>query len=243
MEAVGGGGVRESRRVELERSIATYIEDEMGVEPVAASQRARDILGEAASRFGSAVDLLTSWWWVRLLQGVLAVIVGVMFFARPAGAYEALVLTLGAWAIVDGTFMLVGALTQRSWQLAIGGIAGIIVGYLALTRPIGAAVVFFYFAAVWAMARGIGEIAFGANLRDETPGRGTVVVAGIVSLLFGIGMLLSPLVGILALAYVLGVYAFVWGVVMIALSIAVRSAREEIERRIHHFRGAQPMPA
>jgi uncharacterized membrane protein HdeD (DUF308 family) len=236
-------GIDESRRSELERSIAAYLHDEAGVESGDANRRAHDFLHEAAGRLGSGLELITRWWWVRLLQGVLALMVSVLFFTRPIQAFEALVLTLGAWAIIDGTFLLVGALTQRSWQLAVGGVAGIVLGYLVLSRPLGAAVAFFYLAAIWAMARGIGEIAFGASLHRKTHGRTALLAAGIISLLFGLALLLLPLVGVLALGYTLGVYAMVWGVCMIGVAIMMRSVGRDLRERVSYFGGPRPATA
>jgi uncharacterized membrane protein HdeD (DUF308 family) len=232
-------GIRESRRSELEHSIATYLHDG-GVETEDAQRRAHDLLHEADTRIGAGLELLNQWWWVRLLQGVLALLVAVLFFTRPAQAFEVLVLTLGAWAIVDGTFLLVASLTQRSWQLAVPGVAGIVIGYLVLTRPLGAAVAFFYLAAIWAMVRGIGEIAFGVSLHKKAHGRGTIIAVGVISLLFGLGLELLPAVGVLALGYVLGVYAMIWGVCMIGVAITVRSLRSDVKDRLTHFRGPYP---
>ena len=60
-------------------------------------------------------------------------------------------------------------------------------------------------------------------------------LTGVVSILFGAVLLWRPLAGALALIWTLGVYAIVFGVMMVALGIHVRG----VQRRLRRLRPLQ----
>ena len=78
-------------------------------------------------------------WWVPLLQGVAALIIGLLLFARPGATLVVLTMFLGAYWLVGGLFDIVGAVSRRDsdkhWALAlVSGILGVVVGFFLLGR-------------------------------------------------------------------------------------------------------------
>jgi uncharacterized membrane protein HdeD (DUF308 family) len=51
----------------------------------------------------------------------------------------------------------------------------------------------------------------------------------VVSIVFGVLMLLLPAAGVLALAWLIGVYALIFGLMRIALSVRLRGAHKKVE--------------
>lgn len=82
-------------------------------------------------------------WWVHLLLGVFSVGAGMIAALYPGVTIVALILLVGANALVTGAFDIVIALRVRKhikgeWMLVLNGIVSIAFGALVLLFPLGA---------------------------------------------------------------------------------------------------------
>jgi uncharacterized membrane protein HdeD (DUF308 family) len=167
-------------------------------------------------------------WWVPVLRGIAAIIFGTMAFVYPGLTVAVLVLLFGAWVLVDGIFRVVGAIGHRSsdpdwgWQLVIG-ILGIIIGFLTFRSPAITALALVIYIAAWALMIGVSEIVVAIKLRHEIKGEWFLILMGVVSILFAIMLLWNPLPGALALVWLIGSYAIVFGVLGIIFGFRLRS--------------------
>jgi uncharacterized membrane protein HdeD (DUF308 family) len=166
-------------------------------------------------------------WWVPVLRGVIAIIFGIIAFAYPGLTLAVLVILFGAWVLVDGIFRIIGAIGHRSdpdwgWQLVIG-ILGIIIGFLTFHAPAVTALALVIYIAAWALMIGVSEIVIAIKLHHEIKGEWFLILMGVVSILFAIMLLWNPLPGALALVWLIGSYAIVFGVLGIFFGIRLRS--------------------
>jgi uncharacterized membrane protein HdeD (DUF308 family) len=151
-----------------------------------------------------------------------------MAFVYPGLTVAVLVLLFGAWVLVDGIFRVVGAIGHRSsdpdwgWQLVIG-ILGIIIGFLTFRSPAITALALVIYIAAWALMIGVSEIVVAIKLRHEIKGEWFLILMGVVSILFAIMLLWNPLPGALALVWLIGSYAIVFGVLGIIFGFRLRS--------------------
>src|SRR5262245_3782465 len=72
------------------------------------------------SEFGFDTDVLARHWWAIALRGAAAIIFGILAFVMPGVTLAVLVLLFGAYALVDGIFNIVAALSGRSGQRSCG---------------------------------------------------------------------------------------------------------------------------
>jgi uncharacterized membrane protein HdeD (DUF308 family) len=70
---------------------------------------------------------------------------------------------------------------------------------------------------------GIFEIAAAVRLRRYIKGEWLLVLGGIASVVFGVLLAVSPLVGALVLAIWLGVYALIFGAMLVGLGLRLRT--------------------
>jgi uncharacterized membrane protein HdeD (DUF308 family) len=174
------------------------------------------------------LETLKRHWWVPVLRGVVAIIFGIMAFAYPGLTVAVLVLLFGAWVLVDGIFRIIGAIGHRSsdpdwgWQLVIG-ILGIIIGLLTFHAPAITALALVIYIAAWALMIGATEIVAAIKLRHEIKGEWFLILMGVVSIIFAIMLLWNPLPGALALVWLIGSYAIVFGVLGIIFGFRLRS--------------------
>lgn len=178
---------------------------------------------------GSLLASYTRNWWVFLIQGILAVLFGILTFVYPLSSLLTLVMLYGAFVLADGIFALWGAFSAKSWWLGLYGVLGILVGIYALAQPGAAALALLMFVAIVAIVRGVMEIVTAIQLRKEVQGEWALILAGVLSVLFGVLILARPGAGALSVAWIIGTYAVFLGILYIILSFRVRSANKVLE--------------
>jgi uncharacterized membrane protein HdeD (DUF308 family) len=173
------------------------------------------------------LHLLARYWWVLALRGVLAVLFGLFAFFIPGITLLSLVLLFGAYVLLDGIFDLVAATRSPShhWALVLEGIVGIIAGILTFLWPGITAMVLLYLIAFWAIFTGVLEIIAGIRLRQVLSDEIWLILMGVLSLLFGLFILIFPGAGALAVVYWIGAYALLFGIMLLALAFRLRSFR------------------
>ena len=180
---------------------------------------------------------ITHYWWMILLRGIFAILFGIAAFIWPGPTIEALVLLFGAYALLDGIFAVIVGIqqygeTQRWWAAVLEGIAGIVLGVLTLLWPGTTATVLLAFIAAWAIVTGVFEIAAAVWLRKVIEGEWTLILAGALSVLFGVLLLVQPTAGALAIIWLIGAYAIVFGVLVSILAFELRRLGHTIDRAV-----------
>jgi uncharacterized membrane protein HdeD (DUF308 family) len=174
--------------------------------------------------------ILARHWWTLALRGLLAILFGIMAFAWPGITLSVLVLLFGAYSLLDGLFAVGAALTAqreiKNWiSLLLAGIVGVGIGLITFFRPGLTTLALLWLIALWAILKGILEIGTAIQMRREITGEWLMILGGALSLLFGIWLIVSPEMGILAVVWLIGAYAFMFGVVMVVLALRLRSIR------------------
>jgi uncharacterized membrane protein HdeD (DUF308 family) len=174
------------------------------------------------------VETLKRHWWVPVIRGIAAVLFGIMAFVYPGLTVAVLVLLFGAWVLVDGVFRVIGAIGHRAYDKEWGfdliiGIMGIIIGFLTFHAPRITALALIIYIAAWALMIGATEIAVAIKLRREIKGEWFLILMGLLSIAFAVMLLWNPLPGALALVWLIGSYAVVFGILAVILGFRLRS--------------------
>ena len=172
-------------------------------------------------------------WWILALRGLVAILFGVMAFAWPRITLAILVLLFGAYALVDGVFAIVAAVSapkelRKWWMLLIEGLIGVGVGVVSFVWPGITALALLWLIAFWAVLTGILEIGTAIQLRKVIEGEWLMILSGILSILFGLLLVVMPGAGALAVIWIIGLYAVIFGVLLVALAFRMRSFRNTI---------------
>ncbi|NUS08648.1 MAG: HdeD family acid-resistance protein [Nonomuraea sp.] len=161
-----------------------------------------------------------------LVRGLAAVLFGVLALIWPGITLLVLVVFFGAYAIVSGVFELFAGFRHgaqsRAW-LIFSGIIGILAGIAAFVWPGITSLALLYLIAFWAIFAGVSEIVAGIGLRKTIDNEWMFIVGGILSVVFGILLLVWPGAGMLSLVWLIGVFAVLYGIAMIALSLRVKN--------------------
>jgi uncharacterized membrane protein HdeD (DUF308 family) len=167
-------------------------------------------------------------WPTLALRGLLAVAFGLCLLLWPAVSVAALVILFGVFALLDGGLALIAGLQTPArapgrWMLLLGGVLGLAVGCLSLGWPRLTALALLYLIAVRAMIIGLAEVLIAARLLRDLADAWLLALVGLLSIAFGTVLVLSPASGLLALVWVIGAYALVVGVALMATAALVRT--------------------
>jgi uncharacterized membrane protein HdeD (DUF308 family) len=172
------------------------------------------------------LDLLNMPWKMLLLRGAIGVLFGILAMVWPLETAIALALLWGIWAVVDGIGLGMAAFAGGSGgqkALAIGmAVLALIAGIFAIFHPGLTAAALTWVLGIWLIVRGLFEI-FGAFAPGLGSARWVLVLTAIIDLVLGVIFVSNPGKSAVGLAFLLGLIALVWGVVLVIGAFVVRS--------------------
>lgn len=169
-------------------------------------------------------------WWLVLIEGILLIIIGIMFFVSPYQTLVTAVWVLGLYWLIRGIIDLVSLIWDRSmwgWKI-FTGILGIIAGWILLQQPLAGSLVLSttlvfllgfigIFIGISSLIRGI-----------QGAGWGTLIL-GIIEIILGIILLVNAGGAAAWMPWVLGGLAILGGILTIIGAFNVRSAQHTID--------------
>jgi len=164
-------------------------------------------------------------WWLFLLQGIAAILMGVMLLAAPGQTLLALITFLGFYWLITGVLELVRMFVDRSvswiWSL-LTGLIGIAAGLLVLKHPLLAAVTV---PTVLVILLGVQGLVMGA-IQIVTAFKGGGIgsfLLGAINVALGLLLLSSPLAASLAVPFVFGVLLLIQGAALTIWAFRLRA--------------------
>ncbi|GAA3689872.1 HdeD family acid-resistance protein [Microlunatus aurantiacus] len=169
-----------------------------------------------------------AWIWA-VVRGALAIVFGIVALVSPITTAVVLAIVIGVFAVVDGIVDLVDAIRHRG-SPGVGlrvflGVVSLLFGIIILVWPgktLGFMVVLI---AIWSILIGLLQIVANVSIRKDAPGAWVWgAVSGALGLIFGIVVLFNLGIGLVALIWLIGIWAIVFGLALIVLGVQVRKA-------------------
>jgi uncharacterized membrane protein HdeD (DUF308 family) len=161
-----------------------------------------------------------------ILIGILAVVVGLIAIAWPGVTILALVILFAVYAFMDAGLQAARAFSSRSAGPVLGhlllGVIDVVAALFAVAWPAPTAFVLVIVVAVWAFFGGFAEISAGFGSGETWGTRAIFIIAGLVSVLFGVVLFARPGVGAVTLALLFGLYSLIYGFSQITTGIHTR---------------------
>lgn len=162
-------------------------------------------------------------WWLVLLSGIIAIILGIVLLFWPGTTLLVLVTFIGVYWFVTGILVIISAFIDRTrwgWKL-LSGVLGIIAGLIVLSYPLYSAILvptlLTIFIGIWGLIIGFAQVfqAFGGA------GWGAGIL-GALSIILGLLILANPLVSAAVLILIMAIVAIVGGISAISISFYLR---------------------
>ena len=167
-----------------------------------------------------------------IVRGILAVIVGIIAATWPSITVFALVIVFAVYSFMDGGLEIVQASGSRTARSVLGHLLLVLIdiaaGTVALAWPGPTALVLVIVVAAWLFLGGFFEL-FAASQSGETPGtHAMLILAGLVSIAFGVVIAARPGIGSITLALLFGLYSLIFGVWEIVAGVELRHSRRHL---------------
>src|SRR6476660_5748104 len=186
------------------------------------------------ARSDALSEALAEHWWAVGLRGILGIIFGLICLLTPGIAVGAFVIVFAAYMFVDGVFAIISGIraarSGESWGLLIlEGVVDLAAGVIAIIWPAITLVALVWIVAMWVIVSGALMLAAAFSLNLDY-GRWWLALGGIASIVFGILLVIEPLIGAMVLTLWVGAYAIVFGIFLLVLGFQLHSRREEHKR-------------
>lgn len=171
---------------------------------------------------------LRNLWWFFLIRGILLLWFGFFAIGYTGLTFVSLTYAFAFYIVFSGIVTIMHSITGRTthshWLLTlILGLFEIAVGLFALRNPVINILVIILLIGITFVIRGIVEILSSFDKAYDAGHKVLLVIAGTLAIIAGIFILRYPVTGTLTFTWVLGVYAFVGGALLVVLSFTIRN--------------------
>jgi len=168
-----------------------------------------------------------------ILLGVLAIVVGIIAIAWPGVTVLALVILFAIYAFMDAGLQAVRAFSSGSAGPVFGhlqlGLIDLAAGVIAIVWPGPTAFVLVLVVGIWAFVGGIAEIVVGFGSGETAGTRAMFLLAGLVSIAFGVVIFARPGIGAVTLALLFGLFSLIYGVSQIVAGTELRRTGKSLD--------------
>jgi len=185
----------------------------------------------------NTVKQAMKYWWFSLLIGILAIILGVLFLAKPFNGLMTLAILFIVGFIVSGLLEIIFAISNRDklngwgWTLASGIITLVLGTALAFSSPIITIEIMSYFIGFWIMFQSFYSIGTAYDLqRAKVRGWGWLLALAIIGIIFSFIFIISPVFGGTFILIFASISFILYGFSRIYLSIKLKSMKDDIDK-------------
>ena len=167
------------------------------------------------------------------VAGAASIVFGVVVLLWPGISLLTLTALFGAFAFVYGAFAVGAGLNllahkSTEWvSYVVGGLGGVLIGGITFLHPGITDLTLAFLIAAWAFVVGVFQIVAAIETWADLPGAIWLAISGALSIVFGVLVAWRPGAGLLAIVWLIGVYAILGGGTQVVGAY-----------RIHQFRGA-----
>jgi uncharacterized membrane protein HdeD (DUF308 family) len=174
-------------------------------------------------------------WGLLLVEGIVVALFGLILLVAPGASLFFLVLLLGIYLFIAGIFRIVGIFLDSSswgWKLA-AGILCLVAGLAILSDPLWSTTLastwLVIFVGFLAMLQGVAGLV--VAFQGGGWGMGALSVLGI---LFGLLLVIDPLIGVATLTFILAIIMLIGGVWAVVQAFRMRreAAAAQQTRRV-----------
>jgi len=180
--------------------------------------------------------LLSRYWGVAVLRGLLYILLALITFTFPTLALETLIALLSTFLLADG-FLIIWVASQQqqiaSWKThLLEGVTGIVFGWLMLLYPHPSILLVLTILAGWAVITGIIKIWSALNMSQDNDDEFWLGLSGVFGVAFGVLIILFPVTIHSVALTTVGAYSLLAGTILSILGLSLRQHLKDLKRRL-----------
>ena len=202
---------------------------------MAVSTASKSSVSAYKARCDALSEVLADSWWAVGLRGILGILFGLICLLTPGIAVEVFVILFAAYMLVDGVFAIASGIKaarngERWGLLILEGIVDLAAGLVAVLWPAITLIALIWIVAILAIVSGVLMLCAAFTLKLDH-GRWWLALGGIASVIFGILLVIEPLIGAVVLTLWIGAYALVFGIFLLILAFHLHAKKEAREHK------------
>ena len=187
--------------------------------------------------------ILASSWWMLVVRGVLLLLLAILAFVNPGGTAQAFVLYSSILLMIEGVMTAISAFLVQSrdenrWFVLLEGVLTAVIGFLLFRSSVAVVLGFAFLFGAWMIFSGVMKVALAIQLRKEIEGEFWLGLAGVAGIVFGVIIFAQPGIGVATLLAIIGIFALLAGILLIALGLRLRTVQGRIHDAVDRTRDA-----
>lgn len=173
---------------------------------------------------------LSKHWGAILTRGIIAILFAILLVTATGFTLSVLILLLGLYFFLDGLVSIIGSFIaaahhKKWWLLMLEGIISLAAGVFVFVWPELTLVILIYIVAFWAIITGIFEFVASFWATWASDGKIFLGVAGVLSFILGVAILLYPGISLIAMIWLSAIYNFVAGLAFVIFAIKLKAKK------------------
>ncbi len=170
-------------------------------------------------------------WWVLLINGIIALLLGLFAIFSPEGTLVTLAKYFGFLVVLAGIIFGIGVISRirkkepYTWLL-IEAIIIIVLGAIILLYTEQSLNIFVIILGIWAVAMGIMQFMLLASIKDEVENKKVILLNAIITVAFGVVLFFNPFTAAKIFVVLFGIAALIVGVLLIMVAFSVKKVQE-----------------
>ena len=177
-------------------------------------------------------------WWFLIVNGVIAMLFGLMLVVCNRESITVFVLYFGIFALVAGLILVVIAFFKLKKDTGVGlvtiqSIASIGLGAFIIFAPENSLRLFLILIGIWAIILGIMQLVILVNVKRNLTNKNVFLFNGLMTIALGVIMFFNPFSFTMIVIKILGFFAMFFGCILIYLSFIIRKVSLAVEKEPH----------
>jgi uncharacterized membrane protein HdeD (DUF308 family) len=172
-------------------------------------------------------------WWIFLLNGILAILFGLLAIAAPRAIIIRITKYFGILIALAGLVFLIAGIIRATrdknfWHYIFKGLSGMIPGLLIVLYPKITLTLMLVFIGVWIALLGIFQIWILINARKFLSQKNLILIIGLLTIALGLFLIFNPFEATMLLTVFMGIMSVIIGAFLIYISFIIKKSKSSI---------------
>lgn len=176
-------------------------------------------------------------WLFLVINGLVAILIGIFLLFFDPDQMKVLMVYFGIAILVVGAILLLYGIRQikqnkSAGMLIVESILTAVVGLIMIIFPDFSLKFFLIIVGVWAVILGIAQLAILINIKEKMRSKNVLLFNGLLTIVLGVLMFIDPINTAGFLLKIIGVFAILFGVLMIYFGFALKMLKVAVNEAL-----------